>query len=202
VDRLLLLSRAETGDAHLTKEDVDLKSLAEEVVAQLDVLAEEKQQCISIEANAALHWTGDRLVLRQALINLVDNAIKYTQAGGRIVIRVAQLGKTSVIDVMDNGPGIPESLRSRVFDRFYRVGQVSIARSRRHRSWTRHRKVGGGSSGRHAFVDAARGRNGMRVSNYARGWVENSRPVLDRPPFALSLFIAAPHYFRGPSSPV
>jgi heavy metal sensor kinase len=121
VDRLLLLSRAETGDAMLTREDVNLTALAEDVVAQLDVLAEEKQQSISIESSTAAHWTGDRLVLRQALINLVDNAIKYTQSGGRIVIRVAELGKNKVIDVVDNGPGIPEELRSRVFDRFYRV---------------------------------------------------------------------------------
>jgi len=61
------------------------------------------------------------MILRQALINLVDNAIKYTQSGGKIVIRVAELGKNKVIDVVDNGPGIPEQLRSRVFDRFYRV---------------------------------------------------------------------------------
>ena len=121
VDRLLLLSRAETGDAMLTREDVNLTSLVEDVVAQLEVLAEEKQQSIGIESSTAVHWTGDRLVLRQALINLVDNAIKYTQSGGRIVIRVAELGKNKAIDVVDNGPGIPEELRSRVFDRFYRV---------------------------------------------------------------------------------
>ena len=129
VDRLLLLSRAETGDAMLTSEDVNLKALVEDVVAQLEVLAEEKQQSISIEGNAALHWTGDRMVLRQALINLVDNAIKYTQSGGRIVVRVSHLAKNNVIDVADNGPGIPEELRSRVFDRFYRVDK---SRSRNH----------------------------------------------------------------------
>jgi heavy metal sensor kinase len=121
VDRLLLLSRAETGDAMLTREDMNLTALVEDVVAQLEVLAEEKQQSIGVEAGAAAHWIGDRMVLRQALINLVDNAIKYTQSGGRIVIRVAELGKNKVIDVVDNGPGIPEQLRSRVFDRFYRV---------------------------------------------------------------------------------
>jgi len=129
VDRLLLLSRAETGDALLARDDVNLTALAEDVVAQLEVLAEEKQQSISIEGNAALHWKGDRMVLRQAVINLVDNAIKYTQAGGRIVVRVAQLGKSQVLDVIDNGPGIPEELRSRVFDRFYRVDK---SRSRDH----------------------------------------------------------------------
>jgi heavy metal sensor kinase len=121
VDRLLLLSRAETGEALLSREDVDLTALAEDVVAQLEVLAEEKQQSIGIEATAPAHWTGDRMVLRQALINLIDNAIKYTQAGGRIVVRIAELGKNKVIDVADNGPGIPDELKSRIFDRFFRV---------------------------------------------------------------------------------
>jgi len=121
VDRLLLLSRAETGDALLSRESVNLTALVGEVVAQLEVLAEEKSQSIVIEGSTTAHWTGDRMVLRQALINLVDNAIKYTQPGGRIVIRVVELGKNKVIDVVDNGPGIAEELRSRVFDRFYRV---------------------------------------------------------------------------------
>src|SRR6185295_12798049 len=124
VDRLLLLSRAETGDALLSRESVNLTSLVEEVTAQLEVLAEEKQQSIRIEAppaTSAAQWKGDGLVLRQALINLVDNAIKYTPIGGRIVLRVVPMGKNIAIDVIDNGPGIPEELRSRVFDRFYRV---------------------------------------------------------------------------------
>jgi heavy metal sensor kinase len=129
VDRLLLLSRAETGDALLSCETVNLTALAEEVVAQLEVLAEEKQQLITIETSTAARWTGDRMLLRQALINLVDNAIKYTQSGGRIVIRVAEVEKNKVVDVVDNGPGIPDKLRSRVFDRFYRIDK---SRSRDH----------------------------------------------------------------------
>src|SRR5262249_43834080 len=72
-------------------------------------------------------WLGDRVVLRQALLNLVDNAIKYSPVGGRIEIRVAQLPDGVVIDVSDTGPGIPAELQSRIFDRFYRVDK---ARSR------------------------------------------------------------------------
>jgi heavy metal sensor kinase len=121
VDRLLLLSRAETGDAMLARESVDLTDLVEEVAAQLGVLAEEKQQSIAIEGKGTPKWTGDRMVLRQALINLIDNAIKYTQPGGHIAVHVAQMYRKVVIDVIDDGPGIPEDLRNRVFDRFYRV---------------------------------------------------------------------------------
>jgi len=122
VDRLLLLSRSETGDDMLSRVSVDLGALIEEVVAQLEVLAEEKRQSIVIEgASNVPQWMGDRLVLRQALINLIDNAIKYTPEGGRIVVRAGHDENNAVIDVIDNGPGIPEELKGRVFDRFFRV---------------------------------------------------------------------------------
>jgi heavy metal sensor kinase len=129
VDRLLLLSRAEMGESMLSNDTINLQALIEEIVANLEVLAEEKQQSIAIEAGQVPPWQGDRLVLRQALINLVDNAIKYTQPGGQIVVRLRLMDKKIAIDVIDNGPGIPEELRGRVFDRFYRVDK---SRSRDH----------------------------------------------------------------------
>src|SRR5215831_736737 len=127
VDRLLTLSRADTGQAKLSVDVVNLPELAEEVVEQLGVLAEEKAQAINVRSDIVPQWIGDRVMLRQALLNLVDNAIKYTPVGGRIEIRVAQSPEGAIIDVTDTGPGIPADLRSRVFDRFYRVDK---ARSR------------------------------------------------------------------------
>ena len=121
VDRLLTLSKADTGDSLLSTEPVDLRELADEVASQLDVLAEEKQQTLTVQHAAAPHWTGDRLVLRQALLNLVDNAIKYSPTGAHITIRVGEFSSSAVVDVTDNGPGIPAELQSRIFDRFYRV---------------------------------------------------------------------------------
>ena len=121
VDRLLMLSRADTGQSKLSTDIVDLSELADEVAAQLGVLAEEKQQSITLERTGAPRWTGDRLVLRQALLNLVDNAIKYSPVGGRITIRVAESPSAAVVEVSDTGPGIPEELQSRIFDRFYRL---------------------------------------------------------------------------------
>jgi len=121
VDRLLMLSRADTGQSKLSTDIVDLSELADEVAAQLGVLAEEKQQSITLERTGAPRWTGDRLVLRQALLNLVDNAIKYSPVGGRITIRVAESPAAAVVEVSDTGPGIPEELQSRIFDRFYRL---------------------------------------------------------------------------------
>ena len=127
VDRLLMLSRADTGEAKLSMDIVDVRLLAEEVAEQLGVLAEEKEQSIQVRFETAPSWIGDRVVLRQALLNLVDNAIKYTPAGGSIEIRVAQAADGTTIEVSDTGPGIPAELQSRIFDRFYRVDR---ARSR------------------------------------------------------------------------
>ena len=127
VDRLLTLSRADTGKAQLSADVVDIPELAEEITEQLSVLAEEKNQSLKVQFDAEPRWTGDRVMLRQALLNLVDNAIKYSPIGGHIEIRVAESADTVTIDVTDTGPGIPADLRSRVFDRFYRVDK---ARSR------------------------------------------------------------------------
>jgi heavy metal sensor kinase len=123
VDRLLMLSRADTNQASLSMDNVDLCELVQDVAAQLSVLAEEKRQSISIELSAAPRWTGDQLVLRQALLNLVDNAIKYTPDGGNIKISLAETDAGPTIDVSDTGPGIPSELQTRIFDRFYRIDE-------------------------------------------------------------------------------
>jgi len=127
VDRLLTLSRADTGQAQLSVDMVDIPELAEEIAEQLGVLAEEKNQSIKVQSQVVPRWIGDRVMLRQALLNLVDNAIKYSPVGGSIEILVTQSTEGTLIDVTDTGPGIPADLRSRVFDRFYRVDK---ARSR------------------------------------------------------------------------
>jgi signal transduction histidine kinase len=134
VDRLLTLSRADSGESMLARERVDLAQLAEEVTTQLEVLAEEKGQSLTVEANGPTLCHGDRMVLRQALLNLVDNAVKYSPMGGRIAVRVStSQDGMAVLDVSDTGPGIPVELRPRVFDRFYRADT------------SRSRENGGGS---------------------------------------------------------
>jgi heavy metal sensor kinase len=120
VDRLLTLSRAETRQATLSSDAVDLSALADDVVSHLSVLAEEKHQTLSIDRQASPVVAADRLVLRQALINLVDNAIKFTPAAGRVRIRIAETPQDALVDVIDSGPGISNEARERIFDRFYR----------------------------------------------------------------------------------
>jgi heavy metal sensor kinase len=123
VDRLLTLSRAQTRQSTLSSEAVDLSSLADDVVSHLGVLAEEKRQTLTIDRPATPVVAADRLVLRQALINLVDNAIKFTPAAGRIRIRISETPTDALVDVIDSGPGISSAARDRIFDRFYRENE-------------------------------------------------------------------------------
>jgi heavy metal sensor kinase len=120
VDRLLTLSRSETRQAKVSAEPVDLGELAENVAAHLGVLAEEKGQAIVIEPNGTPTALADRVGVRQALINLVDNAIKFGPPGDRIRIRLFETPSHAVVEVADSGPGVPPDARGRIFDRFYR----------------------------------------------------------------------------------
>lgn len=127
VDRLLTLSRAETHQSTLTPDSVSLVELAEDVVGHLGVLAEEKGQSLSVDAAGRPTAVIDRVVLRQALINLVDNAIKFTPSGGQVSVRVASDDGVALVDVTDSGPGIPAEARERIFDRFYRGDELAAS---------------------------------------------------------------------------
>ena len=127
VEGLLTLSRADGGNVLLKREGVDLADLAREVALHLGVLAEEKRQSFAVEASGPVPAWVDRLVIRQALINLVDNAVKYTPPGGSVRIVVRDGGPGPTVEVTDTGSGIAAEHRDRVFDRFYRIDK---ARSR------------------------------------------------------------------------
>ncbi len=125
VDRLLTLSRAETGQARLSLGVFDLRELAEEVAGHLDVLAEEKRQSIVVDRIGDAQAYADRVVVRQAVINLVDNAIKFSPVGGQVRIRVAEDADEARLDVIDSGGGVDVAARDRIFDRFYRAAHVA-----------------------------------------------------------------------------
>jgi len=121
VECLLALARAESG-FRSTGEDLELGALVSPILDMMRVLAEEKHQELVFEQTGPVRARGDAATLRQALTNLVDNAIRYTPEGGHIQVRVlAQVDGTPVAEVEDDGPGIPEADRARIFERFYRV---------------------------------------------------------------------------------
>ena len=129
VDRLLTLSRAESGQSKLSIDEVDLRELADNVASHLGVLAEEKRQSIVVEGPESPRASADRLVLRQALISLVDNAIKFSPAGGCIRIRVSENAQSGIVDVIDSGRGVDAADRARIFDRFYRAADGTAQES-------------------------------------------------------------------------
>jgi heavy metal sensor kinase len=121
VEALLMLSRADAGQIAIAHEVVDLSDLVRRVAGQLEVLAEEKQQTLAVVASEQVRARVDPVVLRLALVNLVDNAIRHSPIGARVTVRTWASPSEAVIDVEDNGPAIPAIHLPRVFDRFYRV---------------------------------------------------------------------------------
>ncbi len=120
-NQLLLLARAEPGTQDsLVK--VDLAALARETTEYWVQNALQKGIDLGFEsAGEALFVTGNALLLGEMLNNLIDNALRYTQSGGQVTVRIGQYQGKIRLEVEDNGPGIPENERARVFERFYSV---------------------------------------------------------------------------------
>ena len=129
VDTLLRLSHGDAGAIRLSRESVELGQLARDVAASLGILAEERKQSIEFDIPEDVIASVDRLILREALVNILDNAIKYSPAGATIAIRVGRDDAHALMAIADEGPGIPPPHRQRIFDRFFRIDE---ARARTH----------------------------------------------------------------------
>jgi signal transduction histidine kinase len=115
------ISEAETGTMKLVRERVDVAHLLQETVDLYADVAEEKQQALGTTAAPELSLNADHNRLRQVMANLVDNAVKYTPAGGSIALEGRTDGNSVVIDVRDTGIGIPPDDLPRVWERLYRA---------------------------------------------------------------------------------
>ena len=129
IDALLVLARADSGRLPMSLEEVNPIALATEARELIGVLADEKQQEISVRTPdlPVPNVIADRQLLRLALLNLLDNAIRYSPAGTPITMAVNSEGGAIAIDVIDRGPGISARHQEKIFERFYRVDK---ARSR------------------------------------------------------------------------
>ncbi|MDP1678383.1 MAG: ATP-binding protein [Bacteroidota bacterium] len=124
VDSLLFLSRTDAEKLTLKKESFDLLEFSKECSGVIVILAEEKQQTLTINGESGIIVYADKTLLRQAFLNLIDNAIKYTQPSGSITITVSQLNSSHArIEVKDTGTEIPLEYHGKIFDRFYRVNK-------------------------------------------------------------------------------
>jgi signal transduction histidine kinase len=127
VGDLLLLAQAEAGKIQLSRRLVELDTLVLEVLNQMRVLARDKLQLRLGDIDQVL-VCGDQDRLKQVLVNLVGNAIKYTPAGGEVIVGLGKVNNQARLTVSDNGPGIPAEDLPHIFERFYR-GEKSRTRS-------------------------------------------------------------------------
>jgi heavy metal sensor kinase len=126
-DTLLMLARVESGRSPPRPENLALTELTRDVCESLDVLATEKGQRVEIATSHGVSVHADRILLRQAVTNLLHNAIRYSPPETKIRVSVHPRDDTAVIEIADEGPGIAPEHREKIFERFYRIDK---ARSR------------------------------------------------------------------------
>jgi heavy metal sensor kinase len=121
IDHVLTLARAESGQIPLTFAAVDLGELAASLVDQLEPVAHARLIDLQCERMASVVAMGDAGWLERLLLNLLDNAMKFTPEGGRVVVRVCRTGHRARVDVADTGIGMAPDVVAHVFERFYQA---------------------------------------------------------------------------------
>ena len=121
VHQLLSLARTE---AEVSLQPLDLAALAREVAREWTPRALAARVDLGYEGEDTLTVAGEKLLLRESLNNLIENALRYAGRDARVTVRVLRQGTEAVIEVEDNGPGLPESDRARVFERFWRASEL------------------------------------------------------------------------------
>ena len=121
VESLFALSRLDAGEASAEWRRFDLAELAATTAEQMSLLATDKNVNIACDSAAGVMVEGDPARLKQVIVNLLDNAIKYTPGGGRVRLAVRREQDCALLEVSDDGIGIPEEALPHVFKRFFRV---------------------------------------------------------------------------------
>ena len=120
VDGLTLLAKADTGQITLAMEPVKLEELVRDNFADAQILAELQGIQVELAACEEITVCGDRHRLRQLLLNLADNAVKYNQSQGKVTMSLRRVDNTAEFSIANTGAGIPPEMLPRVFDRFFR----------------------------------------------------------------------------------
>jgi two-component system OmpR family sensor kinase len=131
VGDLLLLARADNGRLALEREPVALEGLVQALAETYQARAVEQGVTLEVDAPVRVEVEGDERWLYQLVGNLLDNALKFTPAGGRVTVAVRPQPGRALLSVGDTGPGIPEESLERIFERFY---QVDLSRTREQKS--------------------------------------------------------------------
>ncbi|SEM26966.1 two-component system, OmpR family, sensor kinase/two-component system, OmpR family, sensor histidine kinase QseC [Variovorax sp. YR750] len=121
IEQLLRLSRQESSTEPEAPVQLDVASVLRDSVAQLMVIADRRRIDVGFEGGTAATVTAPPTELRSIFDNLIDNALRHSPEGGVVDVRLHEVEGRPVVDVVDNGPGIPPALIDRAFDRFFRV---------------------------------------------------------------------------------
>jgi two-component system sensor histidine kinase TctE len=125
VEQLLALARSEPG-RQLEMREIDVSALARDVTFEMLTTARSKGIDLGFESGEALLVRGEPVLLRELIVNIVHNAVVYTQEGGTVTVSVGPRDGRTVLQVIDNGPGIPAAERARALERFYRVAESNV----------------------------------------------------------------------------
>jgi heavy metal sensor kinase len=121
IEHVLTLARAESGQIPLTFSAVDLGEMASSIVDQLEPVANARSIMLRCETASAVVATGDAGWLERLVLNLLDNAMKFTREGGAVVVRVSRNGDRASLEVTDTGIGMTPEVTTHVFERFYQA---------------------------------------------------------------------------------
>ncbi|RPD50001.1 two-component sensor histidine kinase [Hymenobacter sediminis] len=132
VQDLVTISQLEKGVVRMRRQPFDIAQLVRDIFEQLELKAARRNVTLELAQlpSETLHVVADRNRIRQVLINLIDNAIKYGRENGHVTVSLAESGKAVRISVQDDGEGIPKEHQSRIFERFYRIDKSRTRESR------------------------------------------------------------------------
>lgn len=120
IQSILQVSRLESSQVQVRKEATDLNEVVEKVVGQLKTLALDKRQDLHVDLEPMFSIEVDGILIQEVVLNLIENAIKYTPNDGRIEVETQEVEDHVVFSVKDNGPGVPEEDRQHLFEKFFR----------------------------------------------------------------------------------
>lgn len=135
VDSLLEVARMEAGESYLTVSEIDLRAVISDVLSRISPFHKKAMQVETIIPNGLPRVPADLDKIDRVLTNLVDNALKFTQTGGKVIVRVETHGRHIRVHIEDNGPGIPEEDRQRIFERFSQIKPQLAGEKRKRRGF-------------------------------------------------------------------